>query len=96
MKEGDLIVEVYDLKTVTAEISVPEKEIGDVRVGQEVLLKVRAYPEKNFHGKVVSIAPAVTQEENRLFEKTIRVSTQLKNPGLLLKPGMIRGNSHAI
>jgi len=38
VKEGDLIVEVYDLKTVTAEISVPEKEIGDVRVGQEVLL----------------------------------------------------------
>ena len=88
VKEGDLIAEVYDLNTVTAEISVPEKEIGDVRVGQEVLLKVRAYPEKNFHGKVVSIAPAVTQEENRLFEKTIRVTTQLKNPGLLLKPDM--------
>jgi len=58
VKEGDPIPEVYDLKTVTAEISVPEKEIGDVAVGQDVLLKVRAYPEKNFHGKVVSIAPA--------------------------------------
>jgi len=88
VKEGDLIAEVYDLKTVTAEISVPEKEIGDVGIGQDVLLKVRAYPEKSFHGKVVSIAPTVTQEENRLFEKTIRVTTQLKNPGLLLKPDM--------
>jgi len=88
VKEGDLIAEVYDLNTVTAEISIPEKEIGDVKVGQDVLLKVRAYPEKSFHGKVVSIAPAVTQEENRLFEKTIRVTTQLKNPALQLKPGM--------
>jgi len=46
----------------------PEKEIGDVKVGQDVLLKVRAYPEMSFHGKVVSIAPAVTKEENPFME----------------------------
>ncbi|NIO06989.1 MAG: HlyD family efflux transporter periplasmic adaptor subunit [Deltaproteobacteria bacterium] len=88
VKEGDLIAEVYDLTTVTAEISIPEKEIGDVTVGQDVLLKVRAYPEKNFYGKVTSIAPAVTEQENPLMQKTIRVSTRIKNPALLLKPDM--------
>jgi len=88
VKEGDLIAEVYDLNTVTAEISVPEKEIGDVAVGQDVLLKVRAYPEKNFHGNVVSIAPTVTQEEDAFIERTIRVTTRLDNPALLLKPDM--------
>jgi len=81
------------LKRVTAEISVPEKEIGDVKVGQDVLLKVRAYPEKNFHGKVVSIAPAVTEAENPFMGKTIRVSTRLDNPALLLKPDMTGSRS---
>ena len=32
------------MRTITAEIAIPEKEIADVTVGQDVALKVRAYP----------------------------------------------------
>ncbi|PYP29039.1 MAG: hypothetical protein DMD49_13675, partial [Gemmatimonadetes bacterium] len=31
VKKGDLIAEVHELRTVTAEIAIPEKEISDVR-----------------------------------------------------------------
>src|SRR6185436_19496029 len=44
VKKGDLLLKVYDLDTVTAQIEVPEKEIGDVHVGQRVVLRARAYP----------------------------------------------------
>src|SRR5262249_45023657 len=54
--KGDLIAEVNDFKTITAEIAVSEKEIADVRSGQAVALKVRAYPERVFPGKVTRIA----------------------------------------
>ena len=57
--KGDLIAEVHDFKTITAEIAVSEKEIADVRSGQAVALKVRAYPEHVFPGKVTRIATAV-------------------------------------
>ena len=54
--KGDLIATVHELKTVTAEIGVSEQEIGDVQVGQPVVLKVRAYPGMTFEGTVQSIA----------------------------------------
>ena len=54
--KGDLIAKVHDFRTITAEIAVSEKEIADVRNGQSVALKVRAFPERVFPGKVTEIA----------------------------------------
>jgi putative peptide zinc metalloprotease protein len=56
VKKGDLIAKVYDLKMITAEMVISERDIADVRVGQKVVLKARAYPEMTFHGKVTTIA----------------------------------------
>ena len=86
VKKGDLIAKVHALKTVTAEIAVPEKEIGEVKLGQKVVLKLRAYPERSFEGKVISIAPTAAQPDPLTREKTILVTTQLDNADLLLKP----------
>jgi multidrug resistance efflux pump len=56
VKKGDLIAKVHDLKTITAEMVISERDIADVQVGQRVVLKARAYPEMTFHGKVTAIA----------------------------------------
>jgi putative peptide zinc metalloprotease protein len=90
VKRGTLIAKVHDLTTVTAEIAVPEKEISDVRLGQAVTLKARAYPFRRFDGTVASIAPIAHQEkeEEGRWGKTVLVTTQLDNPGLLLKAEM--------
>jgi HlyD family secretion protein len=58
VKKGDLIAKVYDLKKITAEMVISERDIADVQVGQKVVLKARAYPEMTFHGKVTTIATA--------------------------------------
>jgi multidrug resistance efflux pump len=58
VKKGDLIAKVDDLKTITAEVIISERDIADVKLGQNVTLKARAYPEMTFHGKVTSIATA--------------------------------------
>jgi len=75
MKKGDLVVEVQELTTITAEIAVSEKEIGDVKVGQQVTLKARAFPEETFSGTVTSIAPAALKEEQAGRDKIVRVMT---------------------
>ena len=95
VKKGDLIAEVHELKTVMAAITVAETDIGEVQVGQKVVVRARAYPGKSFEGTVVSIATAasrtdVPSEMDAAWqrEKTFLVTTALDNDSLLLKPGM--------
>ena len=44
---------------MTAEIIIPEKEIADVKPGQKILVRSRAYPNMAFAGTVKTIASAV-------------------------------------
>ncbi len=97
--KGALIAKVYALKTVTAQITIPEKEIADIHVGQPVVLKSRAYPDAVFHGTVTTIATsadgistAVAQTSSSRSSssatRTFIVTTQIDNQSQLLKPGM--------
>jgi putative peptide zinc metalloprotease protein len=88
VKKGDLIAEVHEMNTVTAEVAIPEKEIGDVKAGQKVTLKVRAYPERTFTGTVSTIAPVATAPEDLRADRTILITTKLDNADQLLKPEM--------
>lgn len=89
VKKGDLVAEVYAMKLVNVEIAVPENEIGEVRIGQKVVLKARAYPQETFEGKVISIAPVATRpSEGWIADRTVLVTTLLDNSRGLLKPEM--------
>ncbi|MGH7255672.1 MAG: HlyD family secretion protein, partial [Nitrospirales bacterium] len=92
VQKGDLIAEVHELKTVMAEISVPEGEIADVAVGQPIALKARAYPGLTFTGTVTEIAPAVLEPKEESSAPTsiraIRVLTQIDNTQGFLKSRM--------
>jgi multidrug resistance efflux pump len=50
VKQGDLILKVFELDTITPEVAISEKEIAEVRPGQQVVLKARAYPGRSFYG----------------------------------------------
>lgn len=101
--KGALIAKVYAVTTVTGQIVITEKEIGDIRVGQEVALKSRAYPDMVFHGTVTTIATAAEGISSAAAEgaaaakvgatagtgvRTFVITTQIENGVGLLKPGM--------
>ena len=99
--KGALIAKVYAVTTVTGQIVITEKEIGDVHVGQQVALKSRAYPDMVFHGTVTTIATAAEGLPSATAEaataktggtttgvRTFVVTTQIDNRSGLLKPGM--------
>jgi len=88
VEKGDFIAKVDELNIVTAEIAISEKDISDVKVGQKVLLKARAYPLASFEGTVTSIAPITTPPGNGQLQRTVVVETRLDNKSLLLRPGM--------
>jgi putative peptide zinc metalloprotease protein len=87
VSRGDLITEVYELRTVSAEIAVSEKDIADVTVNAPVSLKVRAYPDRTFTGKVAAISPAAVSE-GELGATVFRVRVDTDNAGDALKPAM--------
>jgi putative peptide zinc metalloprotease protein len=85
--KGDLIAEVHELRRVTPEISMSEKEIGEVQPGQHVTLKARAYPEASFSGIVKAISPSAADSsgpERRVF----RVIVTMDQNNDLLRPEM--------
>ena len=86
--KGDLVAEVHELKTITAEILVPEKEIADVKIGQKVVLKARAHPTLDFLGTVTAMAPVASKTNDWRNERTVLVTTQLDNSSFLLRPEM--------
>ncbi len=88
LRRGELIAEVYDYSVIKAELLIPEKEIGDVAVGQIIRLKARAYAGRSFRGEVVAIAPRTVQSRDGLPRRMVRVTTRIPNPDLALKPGM--------
>ncbi len=88
VRKGDLIAKVLEVTTVTAEIAVPEKEISDVQIGQKVVLRTRAYPDRSITGTVAFISPTVVKPVAVLTERFVTVTTILDNPNLQLKPEM--------
>ena len=88
LKKGELLAEVHQLQTVNAEIAIPEKEISEVRVGQPVVLKARAYLNQSFQGKVISISPVGTIPTNGLPQRSFLVVTELENKTQALRPEM--------
>jgi multidrug resistance efflux pump len=87
VKPGDLIGEVYALETVTAEIAVPEQDIGDVQVGRSGSVRLRAYPERSFEGRVIAIAASAVEPQGQRG-RFVKATIELPNPAGLLKPSM--------
>jgi len=80
---GEVLYQVADLSQVWLLAEVFEQDLGQVRIGQPANVRVDAYPEKVFAGKVTFIYPTVTPES-----RTARVRIELANPQALLKPSM--------
>ncbi len=62
--------------------TVSERDIGKIKTGQDVILSVAAFPEREFKGKVNVIHPSVDEKT-----RTLQIEALIPNPGVL-KPGM--------
>ena len=73
-----------DLKTIWIEATVPEADVGDIKVGQEVTFTADAY-RRRFKGKVRQIRLAATTTNNVV---TYPIIIEADNPDEMLFPGM--------
>ncbi len=77
---GEVLFRIADISSVWVLADVPEHELGLIRPGQAVTVRVRSLPGRTFTGRVGVIYPQVTKET-----RTTRVRIELPNPeGVLL------------
>jgi RND family efflux transporter MFP subunit len=82
LKVQSPVMVVVRTDTLRARLAVPEKWAAAVKIGATIDVRVEAYPNEVFHGRLERINPSVAQE-SRAFE----VEALLPNPGARLKPG---------
>ena len=63
-------------------IDVPEQSVGKISIGQGISAQVAAYPDRNFAGTIVRLAPSLNSTS-----RTLIVEAEIENIGGLLKPG---------
>ena len=85
-QKGAEICRVADTRQLLLRIQVPEREIGDVRVGAPVRLKVRALPDQTFFGTVSKLGSESERDEQG--QPAWRVELTIENQAGLLRPGM--------
>ncbi len=80
---GEALYQVADLSSVWVIADVFEQDIGLIKSGSTAKIRINAYPDKLFEGKVTYVYPTLKAET-----RTVPIRVELANPGLLLKPAM--------
>ncbi|MGB8700393.1 MAG: efflux RND transporter periplasmic adaptor subunit [Thermosynechococcaceae cyanobacterium] len=80
---GKPIMTILNDRSVLVAANVYEKDLGQIKVGQQVQVKVASLPNRTFVGRISVIGSAVEGET-----RVVPVKAELDNPDGLLKPGM--------
>ena len=80
---GEALFQIADLSAVWVQADVFEQDLGEVRVGSTAKLRINAYPDRTFEGRISYVYPTLKPET-----RTVPIRIELANPGGRLKPGM--------
>lgn len=83
LNAGTPVVTVQQLDPVFVDFSVPQRNLGELKVGQKLNLSLDAFPEQTFEGAVTAISPKLDAAT-----RNAQVEASVPNPQQLLKPGM--------
>jgi multidrug efflux pump subunit AcrA (membrane-fusion protein) len=84
--KGAEICRVADVREVLVRVQVGEEALSDIRLGQNVRVKTRTFPDRVFRGTVSKIGGEGEINENG--QRTYRLEFTIQNEEGLLRPGM--------
>ena len=91
---GVAILTLVNPKDVWLRAYVPETEVGRLKVGDAAALRVDAFPNRVFTGRLIEIGseaeftPRNVQTKKERVNQVFRIKIQIDNPDGLLKPGL--------
>jgi membrane fusion protein, heavy metal efflux system len=80
---GGKLMTIINDGRIFATANIYEKDLGSVKNGQQIRVKVASLPNQSFEGRITQIGTSV-QGETRV----VPVQAEISNPSGLLKPGM--------
>lgn len=91
---GGSLLRLSNLETVNLVIYIPETELAKVKLGQEAEIKIDAFKDKEYKGKIIFISPEAeftpkniqTPEERTKLVFAVKI--EIPNPQFELKPGL--------
>ncbi len=86
LPRGEEFCVVADVRSLTAEVAIPESEAGLVKTGENATLKFHPFPGRAFRGTVERVAARVREEGTERF---VIAEVAIANPDGLLKTGML-------
>jgi multidrug efflux pump subunit AcrA (membrane-fusion protein) len=90
---GQVIVSLPDLSIMESHTFVNEVDVSKVKVGQEVKVKLDAFQDSIFTGKVVNVARLGKNKDNQSTIKVFDVFVEIEGVSEILKPGMTTSNN---
>jgi RND family efflux transporter MFP subunit len=83
IRNGTFLVSIIRTDLLKLSFSVPEKDIGSLREGQDVVFTVDSFPGREFRGKVKTIYPSLEEKT-----RSLQVEAVATNADRNLKPGL--------
>lgn len=83
LNPGDTVVNLQSLDPIYVDFYLPQNQLGNVAVGQNVTVTLDAFADRQFIGKVTTINPIVEKDT-----RNVEVEATVPNPDMILLPGM--------
>lgn len=85
---GMALVELPDLSVMMVKTAVSEVDVSKLKLGQEVEVKLDAYPDPTFIGDVADIAALARDSDGNSEAKVFDVLIRIRDSDPILRPGM--------
>jgi multidrug efflux pump subunit AcrA (membrane-fusion protein) len=86
-----VVAELPDLSIMISKTYVNEVDVSKVQKGQDVKIKVDAFPDKSYSGKIITVAN-VGEQLQGYDAKVFEVTVQLEEVDSILRPAMTTSN----
>ena len=83
VKNGTRLFTLIQPNPLKLDFSVSERDVGKMKVGQDVLVKVDAFPDREFTGKVSIVFPSLEEKT-----RTLSIEALVPDKEGILKPGL--------
>lgn len=86
------IMQLPDLSSVQTTTNINEVDISRIKKDQDVIVKLDAFPQYSYKGKVIEVASVGKQKNNSSTAKVFDIVINILNQDSVMKPGMTTSN----